>query len=104
MLNPTAVTDKIRKEVEAGRVEDPFDWPPLKNFQCSPLSISQKMTPGQYRLLHNLSYLYSGQSVNANIPGEFASVQYSTIKDAIELTQKHPSQYHLMGFTWEGKY
>ncbi len=70
-------------------------------------------------------YHYNGQSVNTNIPREFASVQYSTIKEAIELIQKHgrdcylaksdikstfrivplhPSQYHLMGFTWEGKY
>ncbi len=70
-------------------MEGPFDQCPIKHFRCSSLSIREKTTPEQYRLLHNLSYPYNGQSVNANIPREFASVQYSTIKDAIELIQKH---------------
>ncbi len=45
-LNPVAVPDKIRKEVEAGHIAGPFDETPFENIRCSPLSIKEKSTAG----------------------------------------------------------
>ncbi len=58
-----AVSDKIGKEVEAGRIVGPFDEPPFENFRCSPLSLREQSTAGQYRLLHNLSYPYNERPI-----------------------------------------
>lgn len=123
--NPEAVDSKLAKELEANRIAGPFEEPPFENFRSYPLSIREKSTPGQYRLLHNLSYPYDDRSINANIADEFATTSYATIHDAMQLILKlgrgcflaksdiksafrivpiHPSQYHLMGFKWRGKY
>ncbi len=67
-LNPEAVAKKIRSELEAGRIAGPFTEVPFKIFKSSALSLREKSTPGQFRLLHNLSYPYDGKSVNFNIP------------------------------------
>ncbi len=56
---------------------------PFNNFKCSPLSTREKQTKGQYRLLHNLSYLYDQIGVNLNISKESKTVHYSS--EAIEL-------------------
>ncbi len=124
-LNPEAVSDKIRKEVQAGHIAGPFDEPPFENFRCSPLSLREKSTASRYRPLHNLAYPYNERSINHNIPKKYSTVQYSTLQNAIQLIPKHgagcymvksdmkgafrivplhPSQYHLMGFKWENKY
>ena len=71
------------------------------------------------------SFPYDKRSVNFNIPKEEATVQYSTIKEAIEIIRKlgkncylaksdisdafrllplHPEVYHLMGFTWDSQW
>ena len=125
LLIPEAVDNKLQKEIDAGRVSGPSDDPPFQNFKCSPLSIREKSTPGEYRLLHNLSYPYDNNSVNGNIPDHHAKVKYASLVDAIKIIQKlgpncylaksdikgafrivplHPSQYHLMGFKWRGKF
>ncbi len=49
------------------------------NSKCSPLSIREKSTPGQYRLLHNLLYPYDDKSVDHNISDKNSSVKYSTL-------------------------
>ena len=123
--NPSAVDEKLRHELELGRIAGPFHTPPFQNFKCFPLALREKSTPGQFRLLHNLSYPYDDRSVNFNISSENSSVQYSNIHHAIHLIQQHaprasmaksdikeafrliplhPSQYHLTGFKWRGKY
>ncbi len=125
LANPDAVDTKLGAELTSRRVAGPFDQPPFDNFKCSPLSIREKSTPGQYRLLHNLSYPYDERSVNHNIPSHHTTVQYSRIQDAIAIVQDlgpgcymaksdiqhafrivplHPSQYHLMGFKWRESY
>ncbi len=125
LLNPDTVEAKIQKELEMRRIAGPFKEPPFKNFKCSPLSIREKSTPGQYRLLHNLSYPYDDKLVNHNIPTEHSKVKYATLQDAISIIQHlspgfylaksdiksafrivplHSSQYHLMGFKWNGLY
>ena len=121
--NPSAVSEKIKKEVELGRIAGPFPSPPFPIFKSSPLALREKSEPGKYRLLHNLSFPYDDTAVNKNIPKHSATVQYSSISQAISLIQNigqnawlaksdiaeafriiplHPSCYHLMGFYWEG--
>lgn len=127
--NPEAVAAKLDKEIEADRVIGPFDHPPFPYFRSSPLSIRPKKEEGKFRLLHDLSFPYSYNSVNEGFPDNRASVQYFTIQDAAKLVLKHkekgggevymcktdlahayricpisPSDYHLVGFSWEGKF
>ncbi len=123
LLNPEAVSDKLRKEISKVRVVGPIRGKPFRDkFKCSPLAIQVKTIPDQYRLLHNLSYPYDKNSINYNIPKKEATVQYERISDAVELIRKfgrkcymaksdipeafrlltlNPDIYHLMRFTWE---
>ena len=119
------VQKKLQKEIDAGRIIGPFSSPPLPNFRVSPIKVAEKKEPGKYRFIHNLSYPYDEESVNASIPRDKVAVQYSTIDDAIayikvvgrgaflaktdiksafRIIPVHPSQYHLLGMRWEGKY
>ena len=123
--NPQAVDQKIKKELELGRLAGPFDSVPFQNYKCSPLALREKQNTGKYRLLHNLSFPYDATSVNYNISKDDSTVSYSNIKDAISLIQAasppafmaktdisdafriipiHPSDYHLTGFYWKGYY
>ena len=82
--NPTSVTEKLSKELTAGRIVGPFDVPPFDPFRVSPLGIIPKKSPGEFRLIHHLSYP-AGSSVNDGIPKELATMRYATIDDAIRL-------------------
>ena len=125
MQHPDAVTQKINKELEAKHIAGPFDTPPLPQFHVSPLSLRPKPDKSGWRLLHDLSFPYNQDSVNQSIPEKFKSVKYSSINTAIHTIQKlgphtfmaksdiqsaftlvpiNPSDYHLLGFKWQGKY
>ena len=82
--NPSAVDTKLRKELEAHRLAGPFQSPPLSPFWISPLGIVPKKVPGEFRLIHHLSFP-KGSSVNDGIPPEHTSVHYATIDGAIKL-------------------
>ena len=122
---PEVIDATIENELSLARIAGPYSSPPFQHFKSSPLALRQKKEGGRYRMLHNLSYLYNSQSVNANIPQEFATVSYSSITDAIHLIQKcspnvflaksdiseayrlvpiHPTDYHLTGFQWKNLY
>ncbi len=59
LLNPKAVTKKLQNELDMGRIAGPFRDKPFRGkFKCSPLAIREKEMPGQYCLLHDLSYPY----------------------------------------------
>jgi len=62
-LNPELIRSKINKEVDAGRVAGPFSQRPLPNLIVSPIGLVPKKTPGEYRMIHHLSYP-TGESVN----------------------------------------
>ena len=62
-------------------------------FKCSPLALREKSTPGQYRLLHNLSYPHDNTAVNANIPRDLARTTYSTINDATNIIKDMKSPF-----------
>ena len=79
---PEIVSNKVAKELLAGRMAGPFLDPPFSNLHFSPLGLFPKKDPSKCRIIHHLSHP-KGQSVNDFIPTEFSSVQYTRIQDAI---------------------
>lgn len=126
LQQPDIVKEKIQKELAAGRIAGPFDNPPFENLKLSPLGLVPKKKPGEFRLIHHLSYPRgSEESVNSNISKEFSSVKYASIDDAVHHIKRlgkgcflaktdlqsafrivplHPDEYNLVGFTWEDKF
>ena len=115
---------KIKKETEALRLAGPFESPPFTEFCVSPLGVVPKKVPGEFRMIHHLSFP-SGSSVNDGILSANTSVQYATIADAISLIKQcgkgcflaktdikdafriipiQPSDYPLLGMKWNGLY
>lgn len=84
---PAIVLDKIDKEVKAGRVEGPFLTPPFPNFRVSPLGLVKKKLPGEFRLIHHLSYP-KGDSLNDHIDPKLCSVQYTKFDEAVQMVQR----------------
>jgi hypothetical protein len=121
---PHIVDKKLCEEIEFGRVAGPFEDPPWESLHLSPLGVCEKKVPGTYRMIHHLSFP-AGHSVNDGISEDNSKVRYSSISDAIAIINSlgrgcymaktdvqsafrllpvRPSQYHLLGFTWKGKY
>ena len=123
-MNTEVVKKKLDTEILKGRISGPFDAPPLQNMIFSPLGLVPKKAPGEYRVIHDLSFPKKN-SVNSHIDSEDTVVQYETLDTCVELIQCigrgcliakadlqdafriipiHPDQYRLLGFQWEGKY
>lgn len=119
-----SISKKIKKELDAGRLEGPFLTIPYESFQISPLAAVEKKEPGEYRLLHDLSFP-EGQSVNDNIATEKGKTKYQSldqvidtivelgshsilskfdIEHAYKILPIHPDDVPAMGFYWEGSY
>ena len=64
--NPSAVNEKLSKELKLGRIAGPFSEKPLSSLRLSPLGLIPKKAPGEFRLIHHLSFPY-GTSVNSHI-------------------------------------
>jgi hypothetical protein len=98
--------------------------PPFKTFRISPIGLVPKKEPGEYRLIHHLSYP-PGDSVNDNIDPSLCSVQYTKFDNAVKMIQNlgkgallgktdirsafrliplTDSDYPLVGFMHEGLY
>jgi hypothetical protein len=122
--NPKAVDTKLNKELEAGRLAGPFILPPLKYFRVSPLGLVPKKQPGDFRMIHHLSFP-NGTSVNDGILDIETSVPYATVDDAIRIIKQagpgcflaktdiknafriipiNPADYHLLGIKWRESY
>ena len=74
--NPTAVDLKTSQEINLDRITGPFDQPPFESFWVSPLGLVPKKVPGEYRMIHHLSFP-QGQSVNDGISVEYSHVQHA---------------------------
>ena len=118
--------EKIGKEIHEGRVAGPFDQPPFHPFRCSPIRLEPKKEPGEYRVIHNLSYPFQHPtSINSGIPQEHKAVTYAMLDEAVEYIQTlgktvylaktdiksafkiipvDAQDYHLLGFKWANKY
>ena len=124
LSQPRIVKRKLTDEVVAGRVAGPFQQKPLSNLRVSPLGLVNKSTPGEFRLIFDLSYPETG-SVNEGIPQEFSSVQYTNfdavtnmvksmgqgsflfkidIRSAFRLLPLHPADFSLMGMKHDNAY
>ena len=122
--NPEVVVQNINKEILKGRIRGSFKHPPFDNFICFPLGLVPKEESGSFRLIHDLSFSKGG-SVNFWTPPEYTLVLYQNIETVIELVQEngfkclmskadiqdafrlipiHPTEYHLLGFQWDGQF
>lgn len=45
-----------KESLRANRIAGPFTQPPFPNIQVSPLGLVPKKSPGEFRLIHHLSY------------------------------------------------
>ena len=61
--NMKTLTDKITKEVRAGRVVWHFQTPPFTNIQILPIGLVPKKCSWEFRIIHHLSYP-EGSSIN----------------------------------------
>lgn len=121
---PNIIRQKIAKELAAGRIAGPFKTPPFTNFRVSPIGLVPKKQPGEYRMIHHLSYPEGG-SVNDFIDPEICSVQYTKFDEAVKMIQKlgqgtllgkadvkgafrlmiiSPDNFPLLGFQFDGNY
>ena len=121
--NPGVVSSKLDKEIVAGRIAGPFSHPPFFNFRVSPLGVVHKKVPGEFRLIHHLSFPH-GASINDGISSEHTTVSYSRVDNAIAIIKKlgrgcflaktdiksafriipiRPADYPLLGIMWQGK-
>lgn len=121
---PGVLSSKLEKEWSAGRIAGPFASPPFSNFVSSPLGVVPKKNPGEFRIIHHLSYP-EGLSVNDFIPGDKSTVHYASIGNAISLIKSigrgsflaktdiksafriipiHPEDYHLLGMKWNNAF
>lgn len=115
---------KISQEPCTGSIAGPFSSPPFTNIQVSPLGIVLKKNPGEFRMIHHLSYP-KGSSINDHIPDQYCSVQYQSIDHAIAAIKRigvgallsksdlenaykqvpiHPDDFELLGFLIEGSF
>ena len=119
--NPSAVNEKLSKELKLGRIAGPFSEKPFSSLRLSPLGLIPKKAPGEFHLIHHLSFPY-GTSVNSHIPTEASSVRYASIDDAIRIIRctgrgcalaktdvknafrlipVNPNDYDLLGIFWQ---
>lgn len=122
--HPDIVQLKIESEVWSGRIRGPFSDPPFPDLHISPIGLVPKKTPGQYRLIHHLSYP-CGSSINDFIDPIFSAVKYASFDDATTLLLSHGrgsylaktdiengfriipvhwSDHNLLGFMFKGQY
>ncbi|MDY6841666.1 MAG: reverse transcriptase domain-containing protein [Pseudomonadota bacterium] len=121
---PQIVWDKLMEEVSLSRVAGPFCGNPMENLIISPIGLVEKSTPGEFRLIFDLSHPDS-DSINGGIPAELSSVQYTSfdavtsivrrigqgahlvkvdIRSAFRLLPIHPDDFCLMGMQVDGKF
>lgn len=107
-----------------GRIVGPFRTRPLPSLHISPLGVISKKTPGEYHLIHHLSFPF-GNSVNSHIPKVASSVRYASKDDAVKIIRRtgrgcalaktdvknafrlipvNPKDYDLLGILWQDQF
>ena len=121
--HPMIIDDALSKEIRANRLAGPFDTIPYPNLRISGVGVVPKKD-GSWRLINHLS-APEDNSINDYIDPCTYSLQYHTIDDAIRLCYKlgkdtltckvdikhafrlcpvHPSDWHLLGIQWQGRF
>ena len=122
--HPDVVRQKIQNELDLGRIDGPFLEKPFSTLRVSPLGLVEKKTPGEFRLIHHLSFP-DGNSLNDSIDHDLCTVQYTRFEEAIHMVQDMgrgcllgkldiksafrllpvaPSEFDQLGFKFEGNY
>ena len=117
------VTVAINKEVERKHTSGPFSTPPFLDTHCSPVGSAPK-PDGSVRLILDLSSP-RGDAVNEHINQEDFACSYSNFDDAVNIVRKlgrgawlakadikhafrlcpvRQEQWHLLCYSWHGKY
>ena len=123
IIPPPSAINLLLKDVSAALLAL-FSLPPFHNLILSPLAIVPKRDPGEFRLLHDLSFP-KHNSVNSHIPRDFTTVQFelldtcierileigvgcqvakADLKDAFRIIPVCPLDYHLLGFTFQNQF
>ncbi|VDI82365.1 Hypothetical predicted protein [Mytilus galloprovincialis] len=89
---PDILLQKIKKEIDAGRVAGPFKFRPIPTLRISPLGLVPKGKDGQFRVIHHLSYP-ENSSVNDFIDPKKCSVVYSNIDDAVDVIKLYGNKH-----------
>ena len=89
---PHVIDQYIEKEMRAGRLAGPFLSTNEQIRKISPIGLISKSTPGDYRVIHHLSFP-AGESVNDSISRAHTAVQYGSIDDAVELVGRLENPY-----------
>jgi hypothetical protein len=118
------VTAKLAQEAAAGRNAGPFHSPSPPGVMLPPLGVVDKKVPGQFRLIHDLSF-HKGDSVNSHIAKLHSEVHYellddcvtiireigpgclvakADIKDAFRIIPTHPADHRILGMSWQGQF
>ena len=84
--HPEIVKQKLQSEIQQGRMAGPFPMKPISTMRISPIGLVEKKTPGEYRLIHHLSYP-EGDSVNDCIDPTLCTVHYTSFDEAIHMIQ-----------------
>lgn len=122
--HPEVVRQKLRTELDLGRIGGPFTNRPISTLRVSPIGLVPKKTPGEFRLIHHLSFPEGG-SVNDFIDPDLCSVQYTSFDEAVHMVQDRgqgclmgkadiksafrllpvsPADFDQLGFKFEDKY
>ena len=122
--NSSVIDEYLKTEVSGGRIHGPFLYPPFDHFQCNPIGVVPKKTPGKFRVIMDLSYP-PGNSINDYIDKEEFSLRYVTTDTAVKFIQARgpgcflskidiaqafrlipvaPSCWSLLGIFWENRY
>ncbi len=83
MPNPSVVDKYIEKELVHGSLAGPFKDDFVKGFHSNHFGLIPKPIPEQWRMIVDLSFP-ENNSVNDFIANSEASVQYSSVDDAID--------------------
>lgn len=67
LQNSDIVYEKLAKESLRHRITGPYSQPPLPDVLYSPLGLVPQSVPGNFRLIHDLSFSRNG-SINSLIP------------------------------------
>ena len=123
-VNPSVVTDYLRKEINAGRIIGPLPANIIGLIHTSCFGVIPKRHQiGKWRLILDLSHPEYA-SVNDAIPKSLCSLHYASVDDAARIISYfgprtelakvdiahayrnvpvHPSDRYLLGMVWEGK-
>ena len=122
-VHPKAIDDYLHKECSAGRMAGPFPRPPFSPFHCAGLGVVPKQD-GTWRVITHLS-APDGLSINDFIDPEAVTLSYTTIDDAVRISQQlgrgtllakidlkrafrqcpvRQADWHLLGLQWRDQF